>query len=322
MLAAALWLGACGAAHDSAAVRIGEVRIDEAAVSHWMSVMAGGQAKGLKTARSDSLRQQAIGFLISAAWLTREAAGMGLEPSNREIEGWLARRRSIDFPGGAPEYREYLSATGQSTADTMLEAKAELAAAKIRAAVVRRTPEVTATEAAEYYRTHRQQFAVPEWREVEVTNRKSDAAARQLKSRLERGDRVGSGIWRWHVDRPPNLFDRKTRERPAQLALERAMFSARPGVFVGPIPQYSDFYLVRVVRMKPGGERPLSGVLETIERQLNAERRQHALAAFANAWRARWTARTDCRAGFVVPKCRQHTPSSTTPQEDATLALR
>jgi hypothetical protein len=53
------------------------------------------------------------------------------------------------------------------------------------------------------------------------------------------------------------------------------------------------------------------------ERRLTARERQQALNRFGVAFRARWTARTDCTVGYVVPLCRRYkqrpTPGSLVP---------
>jgi hypothetical protein len=58
---------------------------------------------------------------------------------------------------------------------------------------------------------------------------------------------------------------------------------------------------------------------EAQARHLSAEQRQEALRRFGTEFVKRWTARTDCHAGYVVPICRQYkrpavAPALTPPQ--------
>jgi hypothetical protein len=55
----------------------------------------------------------------------------------------------------------------------------------------------------------------------------------------------------------------------------------------------------------------LSAVSASIKQEMRSQREEKSFAAFKAAFRKRWTARTDCRAGFVVLECRQYkAPSS------------
>ena len=46
------------------------------------------------------------------------------------------------------------------------------------------------------------------------------------------------------------------------------------------------------------------------QRQLTSAQRQQALRAFGVEYQAKWTSRTDCRPGYVVPICKQYHLSS------------
>ena len=98
--------------------------------------------------------------------------------------------------------------------------------------------------------------------------------------------------------------------------LDRAIYSARLHALTGPVKINDDFYFFRVRKIVPGRYRPLSSVQAMIRLKGQTASQHRTLAAFVKAWRARWTAKTDCRAGYVVPKCRQYVPSPASPREN------
>jgi foldase protein PrsA len=252
LVAVAGFAGCGGGAPDSVVARVGQTAITEASLDQWMSVRAGGGGVSdpLKQ-RYGTLRQQALGFLISSRWLIGEAADQGLKMSAREIEQRFEAKKNASFPGGEAEFQEFLKATGQTVSDTMFEAKAELAASKIRQMLTSREPRITRAQIAGYYNRNRQSFAIAERRELEITNRKSTAQAQRLRREVESGRRLASVTQSESIERP-----RKTDRGglPGYLPLEKAIYSAKPNVLIGPVKQGVDYYLLEVNRVTAGGE--------------------------------------------------------------------
>jgi parvulin-like peptidyl-prolyl isomerase len=91
--------------------------------------------------------------------------------------------------------------------------------------------------------------------------------------------------------------------------LNRAIFAATPGVLTGPIGTSYGYFVFDVVKIRFEHEQPLREVQASIQRQLARPLQERALAGFIKQWRAKWTARTDCSPGDVVPECRQFKPS-------------
>jgi parvulin-like peptidyl-prolyl cis-trans isomerase-like protein len=266
--------------------------------------MAGGRLAGTPSARRRSLSQQAMGVLIAADWAIGEASAQRLDLSAAEVVRQLSSKKQLAFPGGAEEIHEFERATGQTAADLDLEARAELAGAKLREAAVREQAAVTPAQIAAYYSRHQTLFAVPERRDLLITNRKAPANVYAIRRQVESGrrsfDTVGE---RGAVERP------REARRPGEVetGLERAIYAARPRVLIGPIRNKRiDYFVFEVVHIRPAYTRPLAQVRGVIERRLASERRRRAIVAFVNAWRRRWTARTICSPGYVVEGCREY----------------
>jgi foldase protein PrsA len=299
LLLIAICVGACGTASpDSPAVQVGSTTIAPATVDHWASVMAAGSPSA-RQARA--LRERALGLLISAQWAIGEASRRGVPVSGAEVRRRVAQRQKSSFPGGAAELHGFLKATGMTIADQELEAKAELASSKLQRVIQDSVPEVTAAEIAAYYERHSERFAVPESRTLLNTNRKSAAAAEQVKREVAGGKSFATLALPETVQLSHTLRAFRPKSH-----LEVVMLEAKPHVLIGPVRRRVDYFVFEVEKIVPAGHLTLAQAGATIRGDLMGARRRQALAKAVHAWRTAWAARTDCRRGYVVQKCRQY----------------
>jgi foldase protein PrsA len=295
----AMCLGACGAtSQDSPAVQVGGTAIAPATVDHWASVMAAGSPSA-RQARA--LRERALELLLSARWAIGEAASRGVAASGAEVRRRVAQRNKSSFPGGAAELHGFLKATGMTIEDQELEAKAELASSKLRQLILNSVPQVSDAEIAAYYERHNERFAVPERRTLLNTNRKSAAGAEQVKREVAAGKSFATLAFPETVQLSHTLRAFRPKSH-----LEVVMLEAKPHVLVGPVRRRVDYFVFEVVKIVPAGHLTLAHARATISRDLIDARRRAALTKAVHAWRTAWVARTDCRRGYVVQKCRQY----------------
>jgi foldase protein PrsA len=315
-LAAALLAGtgliACGGgASEAAAVRVGRATITSTMVDHWMSVTAGGRTLSIASQQHQRLRQQVLEFLISSGWLLGEAAVRGVKVSGLEVAQRLGQKQRAAYPGGTAEINEFAKETGQTNADMMYEVEVELTAARLRQKLTSKARTITEAQVASYYRRNKQSFATPERREVETTNRKTAAQAKQVRREVEAG-RVFATTKIKHLllERPIKpISNRKDAREHA--ALEKAVYSVRPNVLVGPIKMRFDYFLFKVKRIIPGRQPTLAQVKPAIRKRLLAEQQRLTLAAFITQWRQKWIAQTNCSPAYVVQKCKQYVGAKT-----------
>lgn len=287
--------GCAGTPAGQVLVRVGATPIGKPSLTHWMQVLASEHETP-----AGELRERALEFLISAAWLTGEGARLHLLSAGAAEQGLKARLAS--YPGGA---KEALELTGRTIADLELEVEADLASRRIRQMLAEREPGIAPEEVVVYYHGHPSNFRTPEERYFDIDSLPSDARARQIKREVESGRSFASVALEEKRSDPPGAKD----------ALERAIFSARPNVLSGPIllkgHYHSIFELKRIV---PNVQRSLAQTRNTIVQRLAAAQRRRMLARFTVTWRARWRAMTDCEQGFVVWGCAQYRGS--VPRED------
>jgi foldase protein PrsA len=326
VVAVACALLACGGGgpREAVVIRVGDAGIKNATIAHWMSVMApqhvlpipphyaacisqqrkvkpqSSSADVQQTCRREyqAVRQQALSFLISSRWLTGEAAEQGVGVSAREIDQRL-QQKERSFPSKS-EFEESLKAIAHTVDDVRLELGAELAGERLRRRLIDDEPKPSPSEIAAEYRRHIRGFHIPERRYFDIAeNFHSAAAARRQMREAEAGKHLAS----LQETLPRKSFSDYNGEKRI---IYEAIFKARLHVVTGPIRLNHFYFLIRVTRIVPAHVESLAQVSGEIEKKLNDERRRRSLAAFVAAWRKKWTARTDCDAGYVVQKCRTY----------------
>jgi foldase protein PrsA len=319
-LAALLGCGRAGSDPTRAVARVGGAAITSATLGHWMSIMAGehtvpdppsyqaciahreaiepGSIKATLEEECrhhyEELKQRALAFLISSQWLIGEAAEQRLQASGGEV---TRRLQSGTKPA-------ILQNGGASVADERLAVDAERASAAIRRALGRREPGITQAQIADYYHHHLATYEHPEERDIYIVEH-VPSAAEAARTRRE----VSSGM---RDIRNIGLHE-LVRERhpaeavPGKIALANAIFAARPHVLSGLLMFDREYAFFEVVHVAPAFVQPLVQVQAAIKTRLVGELQRRMLSQFVSAWRRKWIARTACRPGYVVQKCRQYT---------------
>jgi hypothetical protein len=303
----AFGLSACGGGDPPggpAVVRVGSAGIGKATIARWTgAIERAGAAAGFGATAAGTPRQRALATLIAAQWLRGEAAALGVAPSERAVSGVVSERREAN---GTAEFEKGLRASGQTIADMELEIEAELAAAAIRAKVIREAPPVTQAQALHYYKTHRARFLTTEQRAVDlVENLPSRAAAEALVSRVGTGSQFTKKALHEGLQRVPG--GGKKQGTPSDITgVTRAIFEAPVGVASKPLRLNHRWTVFVVRKVKPSRLEPLSKLRSRVDERLMGQHRAEALEQFAREYRARWRSRTSCHPGYVVPGCAQY----------------
>jgi hypothetical protein len=71
------------------------------------------------------------------------------------------------------------------------------------------------------------------------------------------------------------------------------------------------YYIYEVKSSTPGNQQTLAQSEASIKQQLTATQQQAALSKFVKEFKKTWTAKTDCRAEYVVMDCKQYVAPKT-----------
>jgi foldase protein PrsA len=293
---------ACGSGGDGPAVaHVGKTAIGRDTVAHWAHALEhGASLAGLQEERLGTSTQRALGLLIDAQWINGEASRLGMAPSSDAVSKAVTGRKEAN---GVSEFEAALHASGQTIGDVELEARTELSAAAIGRKLAKQAAQTTAAEVASYYEQHRKLFTEPEERQTElIENLPSPAAATALVQRIGTGDAFKKRAFKEAVTRAasgapspgdiPNLSD--------------AIFAAPQGVVSRPTKLNRTWTVFIVRKIVSPRLKSLASVRRQATTRLIAQRHRQLFASFEREYRARWRARTSCKAGYVVPRCAQY----------------
>ncbi len=287
-----------GASAGPAVASVDGVVIGERAVRHWALVLEHGGVEGALARAGGSPARRAEEYLIGSRWLLAEASVRGVSPTRGAVRERVSQRREA-VPGGAAAFAESLAASGMTLADVERVAEVELATQALRRIVLRRARPVAPARVRAVYEREIARYRTPEARQIDIVEHlPSRSAARSLARRLGSGGAFARRAAHERQVRPA-AFD----ERSAKGRVVRAIFAARPGVLVGPMPLAGAWTLFVVRRVARASTVPFAAVAASLRARLERGAQAAALERFAAAMRARWQPRTSCRAGFVVARC-------------------
>lgn len=314
VLYASVSLCACsGNGSDDVVARVGGSPITKATLAHWMAIQAGGNDRAVsnQSVSGMGLKQQVLGFLISSQWTIGEAAELGVKVSDKEAQKQLDRFKYAQFEGlkyeqfpKEAELKQALAHPGETRSDQVWLMKLNMLATRAqqqRFSEIQR--QITHTQIANYYNEHKQRFHIPERRDVEVLMTYNEATAKKAKREVLSGKDFLSVIKRWSVHpEAPEGLPRWQHEKPYR----KHIFAAKPHVLLGPVNQALDYYIFRVKKITPPGWQPLAQAETKIRKQLATQRQRQISTKLLEVTTNKWTTKTSCRPGYVIPKCREY----------------
>jgi len=256
--------------------------------------------------RYRGVQQQTLERLIAGVWVLEGARELGVSSTGAEATAGLTRAASVP---------------GDATIGTALDLAAKRDVIAMRMALAQRARIPDRTEIADYYRRHRARYvSVQEHRDLNIVGTHTEARATQIRLELASGKSFAQVVKESGVRQADysseGLALRLSPNVYGEPRLNRAMFAARPGVLTGPVATIFGYYIFEVKKIYPARYKSLSAVAASIRSQLTKQRRTRAFASFLARWRAKWTAETSCRQGFVVPGCREFDGSGAEPPNE------
>ena len=262
-----------------------------------------------------TLSQEVLGFLLSSQWVISEAESLGVKVSDAEVKKQFEKIRSQQFPKAA-EFEKFLASSGQTVSDLLLRVKLNMLSQKIQQKIVKSKVNVSQSAIEKYFNENKSHYGTAEKRAVQIILTHTQEQALNAKKEIESGKSFASVAQKDSVDAASKKNGGKIAEvTPGQEPepLGQALFTASVGPVGGPISTAFGYYIYQVLTITPATHQSLSAVQASIKQQLTASEQQKALSEFVKNFKAKWTAKTNCRTGYVVADCQQYkAPTGTT----------
>ncbi len=274
-----------------------------------------------------ALKQQVLGFLISANWVIGEASSQGVKVSDNEVKKQFNQIKTQQFPKEA-DFQKFLAGSGQTISDLLLRVKLNMLSSKIQQKVTKDAgKKPSQKEITAYYEQHKSQYGQPERRNILIVLTKTQAQAEKAKKEIQSGKSFASVAKSVSIDPVSKAAGGSLPgvvKGQEEKALDTAIFSAKLNVLGGPIKTPFGYYVYEVKKALPASQQTLAQVQSSIQQQLAAQKQQKGLSEFVKNFRKKWTALTECRSAYSVQDCKGYKapktsalPSTPAPQTSA-----
>lgn len=272
--------------------------------------------------QDETLRRDAMTAMIQERWLAGEAKTLGVVVTDAQVDRQLAEAKRQSFPTDK-EWKRFLSETGMSEDDARDRIRAQLVLQRVTEKIQDSAAPVTDQQVADYFRRNREQFALPERRDLELILTRDEAKANEAKAAIEGGTSWAAAAKKYSNDPASSANGGKllgVAKGQQDRALDQAAFEAEKGVIVGPVKGQFGWYLVRVTKVSPPKQDTLDESKAQIKQQLTQQAQQQKVSTFAADFQKRWKADTVCRTGYIVELCKNAPKQNTTSTAGGTVA--
>jgi foldase protein PrsA len=258
-----------------------------------------------------SLSSQVMDFLIKAYWYQAEAYKLHIHLTNAQVNKAFQQAKKQQFPT-ASAFSTFLSQTGQTLNDIMFRVRVNQIYKDLLA---RNTPKITPATIASYYQKHQSQFGTPASRNIRIVRTTSKSQAEAALHALKSGQSWQTVAKKYSVDTATkNSGGLLTGVTPnsEEHALNQVAFSAPLNKLEGPVHGTFGWYVVQVIKIKPGTSQSLAKATPLIKELLTSQNQSAAATAVDKQAKKTWGGQTLCRANYSMADCKGYTPPKTT----------
>jgi parvulin-like peptidyl-prolyl isomerase len=312
LCALTLGLAACGGDEDVPSNAVAIVDGEEVAKSDFDALI--NQAKtSYKNQKREfpaagsqeyqTLRNQAVQFLVQREQFEQEAADMDVEVTDKQIDARLEQIQKQYFGGDKAKYEKQLKDQGLSDTQVRNDIRAQIVSEKIFAQVTRDT-KVTDAEVDKYYKDNKEQYSQPESRDVRHILVKTKAKADDLAAQIENGGDFAALAKQHSTDTGSKQNGGKlTISRGQTVApFDAAAFALKKGDVSPPVKTEFGFHIIEALSdVKAAKTTPLKDVSESIKQQLLQTKKNETMTKWVDDLKKDYEDKVSYAAGFTPP---------------------
>jgi foldase protein PrsA len=287
--------------------------ISKAEFDHALELAAkqGGQEKVPKPGdkQYEELKETALTSLLESAWLEGEAAEMGIEVTQQEIDKEREKIKDENFPSEA-EFKKFLKESGFTPEDIDERVKLQILSTEIQQKLQQNPPQPSRGEIEDYYEAAKAtQFTQPASRDVRLIRNKDRGKAEKALATLEKGNtakdwnRVAKELSEDPATKGKGGLQQNVAEGTLEEPLGADVFESPEGQLEGPVKTQQGYTVFEVQNSTPEEVQELKSVESQIESQLSQQAEQEQFNTFVADFNSRWVARTFCADDYVTERC-------------------
>lgn len=259
----------------------------------------------------ESLKEKALGELIDVAWIEGQSEEMGITATPKQIATELKTIKEQNFPNKG-DFEKFVRESKLTKAEVMQRVRLQVLTTQIQQTLTEDAPTPSDREVEDFYEAAKAtQFTTPASRDIRIITNADKAKVEAAKKALEKDNSPAS--WKKVAKKYSSDPSTKANGGLQQGLSEELLASAGPLkalVFespvrkvVGVVKAQGKFTIVEVVKVNAEKVEPLEKAKTMISSQLAQQKQQAEFEAWVGNYQSRWTARTFCADGFVIPRC-------------------
>jgi parvulin-like peptidyl-prolyl isomerase len=255
------------------------------------------------TQEYQTLKNQAVQYLVQRVEFSQEADKLGVEISDKEIAARLTKIKKQYFGGSESRYKKQLAQQGLTEAQVKDDVKAQLVQEKIFKKVTGDV-KVTDAETKKYYDQHQSQYGVPEQRDVAHILVKTKALADKLYTRIKAGEDFAKLAKQYSQDPGSSKVGGKLTISKGQTVgpFDQTAFLLETGHISHPIKTDFGYHIIKALSaVKPAKVTPYSKVKASIKQQLLQQKRNTAMTNWSNKLKKDFDGKISYQTGYAPP---------------------
>jgi parvulin-like peptidyl-prolyl isomerase len=231
------------------------------------------------SAEYETLKGQAIGFLLQRAEFEQEAEARGIDISDDKIDKRIAQLKKQFYGGSEKKYQDTLKQQGLTEEQARQEVRASLISEELFKKITGDV-KVSQKEIKSYYDSHKTQYGQPESRDVRHILVPKKALADQLYAQLKSGANFAVLAKRYSKDPGSASNGGKLTVSKGQTVPEfdKTAFKLKKGQLSAPIKTQYGYHIIQALSdVKPAQSTPLSKVQASIRQQLEQQQKNDAM---------------------------------------------
>jgi foldase protein PrsA len=256
------------------------------------------------TSEYQSLRTQAVAFLVQREEYAREADKLGVEITDAQIQKKIDEVRKQYFGGDQKKFEQGLKEQSYSIAALRQDARADLVNAGIYKDITADV-KVTDGEAQQYYDQNIDRYRVADSREVRHILVKTKAEADKLRGELENGGDFAA-LAKQHSEDPGS------KEQGGKLtvskgqtveAFDKAAFSLDTNEISQPVKTQYGYHIIQPLSdVKKGSVTPFTKARTEIKAQLLEQKKSDAVSAWVSKVEKAYKGKVQYATGYEPPE--------------------
>ena len=256
------------------------------------------------TSEYQSLRTQAVAFLVQREEYAREADKLGVEITDAQIQKKIDEVRKQYFGGDQKKFEQGLKEQSYSIAALRQDARADLVNAGIYKDITADV-KVSDGEAQQYYDQNIDRYRVADSREVRHILVKTKAEADKLRGELENGADFAA-LAKQHSEDPGS------KEQGGKLtvskgqtveAFDKAAFSLDTNELSEPVKTQYGYHIIQPLSdVKKGSVTPFTKARTEIKAQLLEQKKSEAVSAWVSKVEKAYKGKVQYATGYEPPE--------------------